>query len=91
MSCSVRTRLDLPDKLMRELKARAAFGGVKLKDHFANIAHAALQRPIFRGAQPNRSPVPVFKRLEAKARPAISNTELYAILDSKEGGWPAAW
>ena len=59
LSCSVRTRLDLPDKLMRELKARAAFGGVKLKDHFANIAHAALQRPIFRGAQPNRSPVPV--------------------------------
>ena len=81
----MRTTLDLPDPLMRELKARAALEGVKLKDYFANIAQAALQRPISNGAQPARSPLPVFKRPNAKAMPAMSNAELYAILDGKDG------
>lgn len=81
----MRTTLELPDSLMRELKARAALEGVKLKDYFANIAQAALQRPISSGVQPARSPLPVFKRPGAKAMPAMSNAELYAILDSKDG------
>ena len=80
----MRTTLDLPDTLMRELKARAALEGVKLKDYFANIAQAALQRPISGVVQLTRSPVPVFKRPEAKPMPALSNVELYAILDRKD-------
>jgi len=31
----MRITLDLPDPLLRELKARAAMEGVKLKDYFA--------------------------------------------------------
>jgi len=81
----MRTTLDLPDNLMRELKARAALEGLKLKDYFANIAQAALQRPVSNGEQSARSPMPVFKRPGAKAMPAMSNTELYAILDIKDG------
>lgn len=80
----MRTTLDLPDSLMRELKARAALEGVKLKDYFANIAQVALQRPVSGGIQPKRSPLPVFKRAGAKAMPAMSNSELYAILDNKD-------
>ena len=80
----MRTTLDLPDTLMRELKARAALEGVKLKDYFANIAQAALQRPISGVVQLTRSPVPVFKRPGAKAMPALSNVELYTILDRKD-------
>ena len=80
----MRTTLDLPDTLMRELKARAALEGVKLKDYFANIAHAALQRPISGVVQLTRSPVPVFKRPGAKPMPALSNVELYTILDRKD-------
>ncbi len=81
----MRTTLDLPDNLMRELKARAALEGVKLKDYFAHIVQAALQRPASGGAQSARSPVPVFKRPGVKAMPAMSNAELYAILDSTDG------
>ena len=81
----MRTTLDLPDNLMRELKSRAALEGVKLKDYFANIAQAALQRPASSTEPAARSPVPVFKRSGAKAMPVMSNSELYAILDYKDG------
>ena len=81
----MRTTLDLPDNLMRELKSRAALEGVKLKDYFANIAQAALLRPASSTEPPPRSPLPVFKRSGAKAMPAMSNSKLYAILDSKDG------
>ena len=78
----MRTTLDLPDNLMRELKARAALEGLKLKDYFAHIAQAALQRPATGGVQPPRSPLPVFKRPGANAMPAMTNAELYAALDA---------
>lgn len=80
----MRTTLDLPDKLMRELKARAALEGVKLKDYFANIVQAALQRPASGSVQAPRSALPVFDRPNAKPMPAMSNSELYAILDRKD-------
>jgi hypothetical protein len=80
----MRTTLDLPDPLMRELKARAALEGVKLKDYFARIAQAALQRPPATQVQPTRSPVPVFHRKNAKPMPAMSNAELYAALDAQD-------
>lgn len=87
----MRTTLDLPDPLMRELKARAALEGVKLKDYFANIARAALQRPVSTGNAQQRSPVPVFVRTSAKPMPAMSNAQLYAELDAQDaasGGAP---
>jgi hypothetical protein len=80
----MRTTLDLPDPLMRELKARAALEGVKLKDYFAKIAQTALQRPIATDAAPKRSPVPVFRRTNAKPMPAMSNAQLYAAMDAQD-------
>ena len=80
----MRTTLDLPDALMRELKARAALEGLKLKDYFANIAQTALQRPVATEAEPRRSPVPVFRRSNAKPMPAMTNAQLYAALDAQD-------
>lgn len=80
----MRTTLDLPDPLMRELKARAALEGVKLKDYFAKIAQIALQRPVATTAEPQRSPVPVFRRTNAKPMPTLSNAQLYAALDVQD-------
>ncbi len=80
----MRTTLDLPDPLMRELKARAALEGVKLKDYFARIAQAALQRPPAVQGAPKRSPVPVFQRKNAKPMPTLSNAQLYAELDAQD-------
>jgi hypothetical protein len=80
----MRTTLDLPDPLMRELKARAALEGVKLKDYFAKIAQMALQRPVATTAVPQRSPVPVYYRTNAKPMPPMSNAQLYAALDAQD-------
>jgi hypothetical protein len=80
----MRTTLDLPDALMREVKARAALEGVKLKDYFAKIVQAALQRPVGVPAATQRSPVPVFHRANAKPIPAMSNAQLNAIMDAEE-------
>ena len=62
----MRTTLDLPDPLMRELKARAAVEDVTLKAYVVWMVEADLHRPALGGAQPKRSPVPVFHRKAAK-------------------------
>lgn len=80
----MRTTLDLPDPLMRELKARAALEGVKLKDYFARIVQTALSRPSAAGAVPKRSPAPVFRRAKAKPMPKMSNAQLHAALDAQD-------
>lgn len=77
----MRTTLDLPDPLMRELKARAALEGVKLKDFLARTVQAALQKPLPTQSLPERSPVPVFVRAAAKPMPVMSNAELNALMD----------
>lgn len=80
----MRTTIELPDPLMREIKARAALEGVKLKDFFARLAQTALQRPLAAGAVPKRSPAPVFHRKGAKPMSALSNAQLHAILDAED-------
>jgi hypothetical protein len=85
----MRTTLDLPDALMRELKARAAMDGVKLKDYFAAMVREALQRPPGPLAAPARSPAPVFQRKNADALPplsVLSNAQLGALLDAEDAG-----
>lgn len=80
----MRTTLDLPDPLLREVKARAAMEGIKLKDYFARLVEAALQRPSLAASQSRRSPAPVFKRKGAKAMPALSNAQLNAMMDQQD-------
>ena len=80
----MRTTLDLPDPLLREVKARAAMEGIKLKDYFARLVEAALQRPSLAASQPKRSPAPVFKRKAAKPMPALSNAQLNALMDEQD-------
>ena len=80
----MRTTLDLPDPLLREVKARAAMEGIKLKDYFARLVEAALQRPSLAAAQPKRSPAPVFKRKAARPMPALSNGQLNALMDEQD-------
>ena len=80
----MRTTVDLPDPLMREIKARAALEGVKLKDYFARLVQAALQRPAELMGPPRRSLAPVFHRALAKPMPALSNAELHALMDAQD-------
>ena len=69
---------------MREIKARAALEGVKLKDYFARLMQAALQRPAEFAGPPGRSPAPVFHRTSAKPMPDLTNAELHALMDAQD-------
>ena len=83
----MRTTLDLPDPLMRELKARAAMEGVKLKDYFATMVRDALQKPPALASEQVRSQVPVFARKGVKKlppRPSLSNRQISALLDASD-------
>lgn len=80
----MRTTLDIPDPMMRELKARAALEGLKLKDYFARMVQTALQRPPEQGQTPKRSPAPIFQRDNAQPMPALSNAELQALMDAQD-------
>lgn len=85
----MRTTLDLPDPLFREVKARAAREGLKLKELLARYVEAGLrdedgsarERPVVR-REP--LPVPIARRADGTVTPALSNAELNAILEEED-------
>jgi len=84
----MRTTLDLPDPLFRELKTRAASQGHKLKDLVAVYIEAGLHG-VAPSAQPSterprRSPLPVARRASELNIPAMTNTQLQSILDDED-------
>jgi hypothetical protein len=82
----MRTTLDLPDPLFRELKARAARQGVKMKELLATFIENGLRGGKGAGSQPSpvRSPLPVARRATGLPIPALDNSQLSAILDDED-------
>jgi len=83
----MRTTLDLPDPLFRELKARAALRGMKMKDLLNELIAEGLRAPGDTKVAYARSPLPVARRTTGKGRqriPARSNAELQRILDEED-------
>ena len=83
----MRTTLDLPDPLFRELKTRAALQGRKLKELIAAYIEAGLrgpEPPVRTPGRPPRSPLPVARRARGISVPAMSNAALNAILDDED-------
>ena len=84
----MRTTLEIPDPLFREVKARAAQSGLKLKELLTRYIEAGLKAPHLQSpqARPKRAPLPVlFKKTPgAPPTPALSNAELQAILDKED-------
>ncbi|MEO6017521.1 MAG: hypothetical protein ABIP46_09710 [Polaromonas sp.] len=78
----MRTTLDLPDSLLRELKTRAALNGQSLKSLLNELIQRAMRLPAGPDPAPQTMPgLPVLKRLQdlpPKQTPstALSNTEL---------------
>jgi len=56
----MRTTLDLPDDLFRQLKAKAALEGAKLKDLLTRYVQSGLRQPAPQTL--SRSKLPVIKR-----------------------------
>lgn len=77
----MRTTLDLPDELFRQVKAKAAMEGARLKDLLTRYVQNGLQqRPEERPAR--RSKLPVIKR-RGKQTVSLLTTEQQAKLDGE--------
>ena len=79
----MRTTLDLPDSLLRQLKARAALEGTTLKTLVRSLIERGLQVPA---AQPFASPeaapaLPSIRLSRALNLPRPSNSALFELLD----------
>lgn len=76
----MRTTLDIPDELFRQLKAAAALRGAKLKDLMAQFIEKGLaeQEPVA-GRRP-RSPLPLLRPRTGVVHPFLSNAELENLL-----------
>lgn len=80
----MKVTLNLPNRIVRELVARAALENVKLEVYVAKVVRSALLQQGVAAAVPKRTPVPVFHRTGAKPIPALSNAKLYAVLDKQD-------
>jgi hypothetical protein len=85
----MRTTLDLPDALFEEAKARAVQEGVSLEELVVTYIEAGLRGPprSERDTVPrNPNSLPVAWVADGTVTPALSNAELYAILDEEAVG-----
>jgi len=83
----MRTTLDLPDSLFRELKAQSALRGLKLKDFVAKLIQSGLAQGDARRSEPlPRSPLPVIRKPTGVRHPALSNREIETLLVAEDAG-----
>jgi hypothetical protein len=86
----MRTTLDLPDPLFKEVKTRAVQEGVKLKDLLAKYIEAGLRAPQTpeTEAAPRKNPYPlpagIPRTPDSPLHPAMTNAELNAILEEED-------
>jgi hypothetical protein len=78
----MRTTLDLPDELFRQVKAKAALEGTKLKDLLTRFVRSGLREPAQR-SQSRRSTLPVIKGRGKKAIPNLTS-QRQAHLEEEE-------
>ena len=81
----MRTTIDLPDPLFRELKARSALKGALLKYFVAELLQAGLaQSTVTMPAARPRSPLPVIRKATGVSHHALSNREIDALLVAED-------
>ena len=83
----MRTTIDLPEDLFREVKAKAALDGVKLKDLITQyVEHGLRQGRQSTGAsfRRRRSELPIARAATGRPVPALTNVDIYSILDEEE-------
>lgn len=81
----MRTTIDLPDELLRQAKAKAALGGMKLKDLITLYVEQGLRGgPSSNTATRQRSELPIARKATGRTLPALTNLEIQRILDEEE-------
>ncbi len=89
LKCHImRTTLDLPDPLFREVKSRAAQEGLKLKELIARYIEAGLRNPAVSATaeRGHSEPLPVAIPRKPGKVPgkALTNRELHALLEEED-------
>ncbi len=83
----MRTTIDLPDELLRQVKAKAALDGLKLKDLITRYVEQGLRGMQQKGPlRRHRSELPVARAATGRPLPALTNGEIQRILDEEEAG-----
>jgi len=83
----MRTTIELPDAIFEEAKARAVQEGVTLEELLVTYIEAGLRGPQRSGRDTvarNPHRLPVAWKADGTVTPALSNAELYAILEDEE-------
>ncbi|MCX6975437.1 MAG: hypothetical protein NTZ94_14340 [Verrucomicrobia bacterium] len=83
----MRTTIDLPEDLFREAKTRAVQQGTTLKNLMTQfiLSGLALQEPSSKLVARRMPPPVAIRRIPGQSpRSALSNRELYAILDAED-------
>ncbi len=86
----VRTTLDIPDPLFKEVKTRAVQQGVKLKDLVASYIEAGLRGPAvlpqeaFPGGKRAGLPVAIPFESGKVSHLAMTNAQLHEIMDAED-------
>ena len=81
----MRTTIDLPDDLFRQVQARAASEGSDFKNLITHYVERGLRSaPPIPAPKRRRSPLPVARRATGQLLPSLTNGELQHILDEEE-------
>ena len=75
----MRTTLDLPDPLFRDLKIKAAAEGVTLKELVTGFVEKGLYEPGSSEKKPVRSPLPPPRQGTGHVIPSLTNAEIDEI------------
>jgi hypothetical protein len=76
----MRTTLDLPDPIFRQLKAESALRGLKLKDFVTELIQSGLQSTPRPAEMRARSPLPVIRKATGATHPALDNRQIEDLL-----------
>lgn len=79
----MRTTLDLPDDLFRQVKAKAALEGEKLKDLITRYVESGLLQHSPRASPASRSELPVIARQGKRLVPSLTGKQ-QAKLEEEE-------
>jgi hypothetical protein len=80
----MRTTVDLPDGLYRQLKARAALGGLKVRELIARYLEQGLQSPLESPSGPPRSEPPVAIKRTGRPIRALTRAQLRRLDEADE-------
>lgn len=80
----MRTTLDLPDEVFRQIKAESALRGLKLKEFVTELLRAGLARETAAPGPRPRSPLPVIRRATGTVHPALRNRQIEELLAAED-------